>query len=305
MIELDDVSAWYGEVVALKGVSATLDEPVVGLLGPNGAGKSTLLSLLCGLRRPNTGRVLVNGEEPYDNSAVLGSLGLVPEPLDPPRWLTGRRMVIDLARMSGMAAGEARTEALAWLERLALTDAMDRPVRTYSQGMRQRVKLAQAMVHKPDVLLLDEPFTGLDPPGRAALTKAIVHIAEAGTQVVFSSHVLAEVEAVTSDVLMLLNGRVAAHGSVREVRAELSSVPLRVGLTTTDPRAVGRTLLAIDAVHAVEVSDGEVVARVTDGARFFQALHAHGGSLPITGFGPLDEDLESVYNLLAHRRGWS
>ncbi len=300
MIELENVSAWYGDVMALNDVTVTIDEPLIGLLGPNGAGKSTLLAILAGLRQPDTGQARLDGQAPYDNPQALEQVGLVPEPLAPPRWMTGRRFVTGLARMSGLSRDEASQRADRWLTRLGLEDALDRPIRTYSQGMRQRAKLAQAMVHHPGLLLLDEPFTGLDPPGRRQMTEAIRSIAEAGTQVVFSSHVLAEVEAVTRDVVMLLSGRLAAHGTVREVRAQLTDVPLRVGIRTPEPRTVAQALLGIEGLDGLELDDGLVVAEVQQGTAFFRDLTRLGAELPITSFAPLDEDLESVYGLLAH-----
>lgn len=300
MIELDGVSAWYGDVMALNDVTVAIDEPLIGLLGPNGAGKSTLLAILAGLRQPDTGQARIEGQAPYDNPQVLGQLGLVPEPLAPPGWMTGRRFVTGLARMSGLDRSEASERAEHWLDRLGLADALDRPIRAYSQGMRQRAKLAQAMVHHPRLLLLDEPFTGLDPPGRRQMTEAIKRIADQGTQVVFSSHVLAEVEAVTRDVVMLLKGRLAAHGTVREVRAQLTDVPLRVGIRTPEPREVARAILGIEGLDGLELDEGLVVAEVRDGTTFFRDLTRLGAQLPITSFAPLDEDLESVYGLLAH-----
>ncbi|MBW3582275.1 MAG: ABC transporter ATP-binding protein [Euryarchaeota archaeon] len=303
MITIEDVSSWYGDVIALNGVSARIETPVIGLLGPNGAGKSTLLSLLAGLRRPKTGAVFIDGDEPYDDPEVLKHIGLVPEPLMPARWLTGHRFVADLARMSGLGKYESRHEATLILKRLGLAHAMHRPIRGYSQGMRQRVKLAQALIHKPRLLLLDEPFTGLDPPGRAMMTRSIQDVAKEGVQVVFSSHVLGEVEAVTRDVLMLLRGRIVAHGSVRDVRARLASVPLRIGIRTKDPRKVAATLLQHDDVEGLDLRDGQLVVRIRHGTTFFRDLTRLGPKLPIDAYGPLDEDLESVYGLLVERRG--
>ncbi len=301
MIELDGVSAWYGDVMALNDVTVAIDEPLIGLLGPNGAGKSTLMAILAGLRQPDTGQARIDGQAPYDNPEVLAQLGLVPEPLAPPGWMTGRRFVTGLARMSGIPRQEAQERAETWLDRLGLEEAMDRPIRGYSQGMRQRAKLAQAMIHRPHLLLLDEPFSGLDPPGRKQMTETIRSIAEDGTQVVFSSHVLAEVEAVTRNVVMLLGGRLAAQGTVREVRAQLTDIPLRVGIRTPEPRTVARAILEIEGLDGLELDEGLVVAEVREGTTFFRSLTRMGSELPITSFAPLDEDLESVYGLLAHR----
>lgn len=302
MIELDNVSAWYGDVIALNEVNLKIEENVVGLLGPNGAGKSTMMALLSGLRRPNTGRVLLDGQAPYDNPAALRHFGLVPEPLSPPSWLTGRRYVTDLGRMSGLSPSLAKRRALAALKELGLEKAMDRSVRGYSQGMRQRVKLAQALVHRPKILLLDEPFTGLDPLGRRFMTDALKRLADNGTQIVFSSHVLAEVEAMTDQVVMLLSGRVVAQGSVRDVRAQMSMVPLTIGIETAEPRKVAQAVLMLDGIQSLELRDGGVNVRVDQGTRFFHDLTRLGAQLPITAFGPVDEDLESVYKILVQRR---
>jgi ABC-2 type transport system ATP-binding protein len=303
MITLDAVSAWYGDVIALNDVSARIEAPILGLLGPNGAGKSTLLALIAGLRSPNSGTVLVDGRPPRNDPTVLGTIGIVPEPLTPPRWLTGRRFVADLARMNGMNRWKADRKAREVLDRLGLTKAMDRPIRGYSQGMRQRVKLAQALVHEPRLLLLDEPFTGLDPPGRAMMTRTIEQVAAAGTQVIFSSHVLAEVEGVTKDVLMLMFGRVLAQGSVREVRTALSSVPLRIGIGTSEPRTVAEAVIRMHGVEGVQIGDDGVTVSTAEGTAFLRDLTNEGARLPITRFGPIDEDLESVYQIVTQRRG--
>ncbi len=302
MIELQNVSAWYGDVIALNEVELKIEEGVIGLLGPNGAGKSTLLALLSGLRRPNTGRVLLNGQPPYDNPAALQQFGLVPEPLAPPSWLTGRRFVTDLALLSGMSKTKAQRTALSALKELGLEKAQDRPIRGYSQGMRQRVKLAQALVHRPKILLLDEPFTGLDPMGRRFMTDALQRLATQGTQVVFSSHVLAEVEAMTNQVVMLISGRVVAQGSVRDVRTQMASVPLTVGIDTPEPKKVAQQLLTLDGIQSVEIVEKGLHVRVEQGTRFFHDLTRLGARLPIESFGPVDEDLESVYKILVQRR---
>jgi ABC-2 type transport system ATP-binding protein len=302
VIELDDVSVWYGDVIALNEVSLKIAEPVIGLLGPNGAGKSSMLAVLSGMRRPNTGRVRINGEEPFDNPRALRQLGLVPEPLAPPGWLSGERYVTDLARMTGMSRDRASREARRALDEMGLTKARGRAIRGYSQGMRQRVKLAQALVHKPKILLLDEPFTGLDPGGRRLMTNALKRLAAEGTQIVFSSHVLAEVEALTDKVIMLLYGRVVAEGKVRDVRSELSSVPLTVAIQTADPRLVARELLPLPGVHSLELREKEVHVRVTHGTSFFRDLTAIGARLPISSYGPVDEDIESVYKMILARR---
>lgn len=302
-IRLESVSAWYGDVIALNDVSADIDAPVVGLLGPNGAGKSTLLSLLAGLRSPNTGKVLVNGKVPRGDVDVLRQIGIVPEPLAAPGWLTGRRFVVDLARMSGIGRWKAERKARDILSKLEMVGAMDRPIRGYSQGMRQRIKLAQALIHEPQLLLLDEPFTGLDPPGRAAMTRTIQRVAAEGTQVIFSSHVLAEVEGITRDVLMLMFGRVLAQGTVREVRTALSSVPLRIAIGTPDPHRVAKAVLDMKAVEGLEIGTDAVTVSTAEGTAFLRDLTTRGAELPITRFGPIDEDLESVYQMVIHRRG--
>jgi ABC-2 type transport system ATP-binding protein len=302
MIELEDVSVWYGDVIALNEVTLKIDQPVIGLLGPNGAGKSTMLALLSGMRRANTGRVRVNGREPFDDPGAMAQLGLVPEPLAPPGWLTGERYVTDLARMSGMPPGRARREARRALDVMGLTKARGRAIRGYSQGMRQRVKLAQALVHGPRVLLLDEPFTGLDPSGRRLMTNALQQLAEDGTQIVFSSHVLAEVEALTENVVMLLTGRVVAQGKVRDVRGTLSAIPLTVAIQTSKPQEVARELLPLPGVHSLELRENELLVRVLHGTTFFRDLTAIGSRLPMDSFGPVDEDIESVYKMLLARR---
>jgi ABC-2 type transport system ATP-binding protein len=273
---------------------------VTGLLGPNGAGKSTLLKLICGMLRPSLGRVLVNGETPFDHPAVMRRVGLCPEqdPAYPgqPAW----DVLTYLTRLHGYAREEARTRARLALERMGLAEALDRSVTTYSKGMRQRFKLAQALAHDPDVVILDEPLNGLDPPARRDLGAVIRALGEEGRCVLVSSHVLHEVETLARRIVFLHQGRVLAEGTREEIRRELPEHPLTVRLSTPDPRGLARALLAAPGVQRVETRPTDVEAVTSQPDAFFDDLATRSAleNLPITSVVASDEDLEAVFRYL-------
>ena len=249
----DGVAKWYGEVIGLIDVSVEVEPGVTGLLGPNGAGKSTFLKLLTGQLRPSQGRVRLLECDPFLTPRVLGSVGFCPEPDAFYDDMSGLDFVRHLTRLQGFDGDEAKRRALAAIERVGLGDAMRRKIRTYSKGMRQRAKLAQAIAHDPDVLVLDEPLTGMDPVGRKATVDLIRELGENGAAVLVSSHVLHEVEAMTSSVVLLYRGRVRAVGSLKEIRAHLNDYPHKILLRSPQARELARILLQQEAVVAVRL----------------------------------------------------
>jgi ABC-2 type transport system ATP-binding protein len=299
-IRLERVSKWYGDVLGLNEVSIDLGPGVTGLLGPNGAGKSTMLKLVCGMLRPSLGRVLVNGERPFDHPAVMSRVGLCPEqdPAYPgiPAW----DVLAYLTRLHGYPRAEARTRARLALERMGLAEAMDRGVATYSKGMRQRFKLAQALAHDPNVVILDEPLNGLDPPARRDLSAVIRGLGEEGRCVLVSSHVLHEVETLARRIVFLHQGRVLAEGTREEIRRELPEHPLTVRLLSEDPRGLARALLAAPGVERVRMLPAGVEAVTSQPDAFFDDLgtRAVAEGLRITAVVPADEDLEAVFRYL-------
>jgi ABC-2 type transport system ATP-binding protein len=262
IVEFDAASKWYGNVIGLNKLTLRIPAGVTGLLGPNGAGKSTLLQLATGQLRPSQGTVRVLGQNVWDNPALNRHIGLCPEQDAFYEWMTGRDFVRTCARLSGIsgkAAAEATDRALA---RVGMTEHMNRAIRGYSKGMRQRTKLAQALVHEPRVLFLDEPLTGTDPVARRDMTDVIRGLAAAGCSVLVSSHVLHEVQALTPNVVLLHRGRLVAEGNVREIRDLIDKHPHRIVLVGDHPRALAARLAEFEDVVGIEFLDRGAGLRV-------------------------------------------
>ena len=301
VLAVQQVSRWYGDVIALNNVEFEMGPGVTGLLGPNGAGKSTLIRLLVGLANPGSGRVTLDGRDIRNDVESFARIGYVADVDGLYDELTARRFLSDQARMRGFdrSARPGRVEAI--LEYVGLTDAADRRVGGFSKGMRQRVKLAQALIHDPDVLVLDEPLTGLDPMMRREMTSAVRALGDAGVTVVVSSHVLHEIEAMTDQVVLMRHGQLLAEGAVSEIRDQVDDEPRRIALVSTDARALGAALLTLgDLVLGLEVGDGVVVVRTLSPNRLGVEVQrlVLAGEFSVTGVDPLDEDLQSVFSYL-------
>jgi ABC-2 type transport system ATP-binding protein len=297
-VELENVSRWYGNVVAVNRISFSLGPGVTGLLGPNGAGKTTLLHMVAGLLRPSDGRVVVGGRPPYGDPEVFRRVGLVPEHEAVFAFLTGREFVLLSAELHGLAGPAAAADrAIATVE---LSSAADRPLATYSKGMRQRAKVAAALVHDPPVLVLDEPFNGMDPRQRLHMMDLLQALGAAGRTIVFSSHILEEVERVAERVLVIVAGRLAAAGDFREIRRLMADRPHAFMVRTTDDRALAAALISRPSVAGVEVADGRLHVRAADYARFTGELAAiaQQTGVSIHELIPADESLESVFQYL-------
>lgn len=297
-VELENVSRWYGNVVAVNRISFSLGPGVTGLLGPNGAGKTTLLHMVAGLLRPSDGRVAVAGRPPYGDPEVFRRVGLVPEHEAVFGFLTGREFVLLSAELQGLAGPAAAADrAIAIVE---LSGAADRPLATYSKGMRQRAKVAAALVHDPPVLVLDEPFNGMDPRQRLHMMDLLQALGAAGRTIVFSSHILEEVERVAERVLVIVAGRLAAAGDFREIRRLMADRPHAFMVRTSDDRALAAALISRPSVAGVEVVDGRLHVRAADYARFTGELAtiARQTGVSIHELIPADESLESVFQYL-------
>jgi ABC-2 type transport system ATP-binding protein len=255
VVEFDGVSKWYGNVIGLNNLTVRIPPGVTGLLGPNGAGKSTLLQLATGQLRPSQGRVRVLGRRTWNRSALMRHIGLCPEQDAFYEWMTGYDFVYTLAKLSGMGRSRAKAAAEEALAIVGMTANMRRPIRGYSKGMRQRTKLAQALVHQPRVLFLDEPFTGTDPVARHDLIQAIRKLDGGGRCVVVSSHVLYEVESLTANIVLLHRGRLVAEGHIREIRDLIDQHPHRIVLVCDDRRALAAKLLHCDDVESAAMLD--------------------------------------------------
>ena len=291
-------------MLAVNEVTATFGPGVTGLLGPNGAGKSTLLKVVTGMIRPSIGTATVCGEAPFDNPRVMRRLGLCPEQDAAYPDATAFETLAYLTRLHGYGAGEAAARARDALVRVGLGDAMDRPVVGYSKGMRQRTRIAQALAHDPDVIVLDEPLNGLDPVARRDMTMLVRALGEEGRCVLVSSHVLHEVETMTRRVLMMSYGRVVADGTIEEIRRDLSDRPHAVRVASDAPRAVaGRTVL-LDGVRRVDVAAAHVDVLTTKPDELFRTLAAWATdrTVPVSAWRPLDESLEAVFRYLTDGR---
>jgi ABC-2 type transport system ATP-binding protein len=303
VIEVADVSKWFGSIVALSEVSCTIGSGITALLGPNGAGKSTLLRVLCGLTAPSRGSVRILGQSPRRDLALARSVGLVPQQealFDPLRAV---EFVALAAELHGMA--DPRRAAASSLEVVDLDPDDPRPVRSYSKGMRQRVKVAQALVHDPQVVLLDEPLEGLDPRQRLRMIALFRRLAEEGRTVLVSSHVLEEVEKFGSRVLVIAQGRLAAEGDFHAIRDLMDDRPHRLRVGTDRPRELAAGLLTAGAVTGAWVQGpGAIVVDTVDVAAFRHgvAVVARDSHARLTEVVPLDDDLESVFRYLVNRR---
>jgi ABC-2 type transport system ATP-binding protein len=299
-IRLDDVSRWYGDVLAVNQVSAEFGPGVTGLLGPNGAGKSTLLKVVTGMLHPSIGRISLCGRDPSRDPAVMRRVGLVPEQDPAYARASALEVVAYLTRLHGFSRRDSLLRARSTLERVGLGGAMGRSVVGYSKGMRQRAKLAQALAHGPDVLILDEPLNGLDPVGRREMVALVRTLGAEGACVVVSSHVLHEVESVARRVLLMDHGRVIADGTIHEIRREMSDRPLSVRVRSSAPGAVARALASLDGVRRLDLAHDGLAVWTTRPDGLFDALASLSGKdgIPIESFHPLDEDLEAVFRYL-------
>jgi ABC-2 type transport system ATP-binding protein len=302
-VELADASRWYGNVVAVNEVSFRLDGGITGLLGPNGAGKSTILHMIAGLLAPSSGSVSVGGSPSRGHPEMYRHLGLVPEREAVYPFLTGREFVTDMARLQGMTPDEATGAAARAIGLVELADAQDRAVGTYSKGMRQRVKVAAALVHDPPILLLDEPFNGMDPRQRLHMMDLLRRMAAEGRTILFSSHILEEVEKVADTVLVVVAGRLAASGDFREIRHLMTDRPHTFTIRSSDDRALASALVNEPTIGSVALSDGLLTVGTADFGAFSRTVAgvARRSGISLHELLPTDESLESVFSYLVRR----
>ncbi|MFD7287836.1 ABC transporter ATP-binding protein [Streptomyces sp. NPDC059863] len=297
-INIEHTSRWFGNVVAVNDVTMTIGPGVTGLLGPNGAGKSTLINMMAGFLAPSTGTVTLDGEQIWRNEDVYRQIGIVPERESMYDFLTGLDFVVANAELHGLGAKAARA-ALATVE---MEYAQDRKIATYSKGMRQRVKMASALVHDPSVLLLDEPFNGMDPRQRMQLMDLLRRMGATGRTVLFSSHILEEVEQLASHIEVIVAGRHAASGDFRKIRRLMTDRPHRYLVRSSDDRALAAALIADPSTAGIEVDVAEGALRIqaVDFGRFTELLPrvAREHSIRLLAVSPSDESLESVFSYL-------
>lgn len=302
VVAFDAVSKWYGNVIGVNKLSVSVPGGITGLLGPNGAGKSTFLQLATGQLKPSQGRVTVLGERAWCNADLNRRIGLCPEQDAFYEWMTGHAFVTFCARMSGMSRRQASDAADRAIERVGMTANADRAVRGYSKGMRQRTKLAQALVHDPEVLFLDEPLTGTDPVVRHELMQIIQRIAAEGKCVILSSHVLYEVESITSNIVLINHGRLVAEGGIRQIRDLIDRHPHRIVLKSKNARALAARLVKYDDVVGVELrrEDGAILVETHFPDAFYSRLTTialESGTLIEEVYSD-DDSLEAVFKYL-------
>jgi ABC-2 type transport system ATP-binding protein len=300
-LRLQKVSRWYGDVLALDAVDLAFGPGVTGLLGPNGAGKSTLIRLIVGLAMPGDGQVLLDGQPVRNNLDALARIGYVADGDGLYEEVTARRFVTDQARLRGFSGDAAGARAEQCLVRVGLRDAIDRRTGGFSKGMRQRLKLAQALLHDPDLLVLDEPLTGLDPVMRRDFIHIVRELGDEGVTVIVSSHVLHEVEAMTNGIVLLHHGQVVAEGTVHDIRDLLDKHARRIRILCDQPRELARELLAHEGlISGLQMTEGGVVLETLRPDRTCTHLQqlAADGAARILAVDPLDEDLASVFAYL-------
>ncbi|PYQ43697.1 MAG: hypothetical protein DMF77_09055 [Acidobacteria bacterium] len=302
-LEYVRASRWYGPVIALNDVTTTVGPGVTGLLGPNGAGKSTFLKLAAGQLAPSQGEVRVLGKAAWGSPELFHRVGVCPETDAFWEGLTGLQFLMALLRLTGFDDAECRRRADHALEQVALTEARDRKIGGYSKGMRQRIKMAQSLAHDPQVLLLDEPLSGMDPVNRRRTVDLVKKLGREGRTVLVSSHILHEVEAMTRRVLLIHNGRILAEGDVREIRDLMDEHPHTVALRARDPRALARAV--VGAPHVLSLTfgaEGEwVTVQTARPDEFYSAVVDAAVEAGVSEMYSPDENLESVFKYLVAR----
>ena len=297
-IELAGVSRWYGNVVAVNDITMSIGPGVTGLLGPNGAGKSTILHMIAGFLDPSKGKLTVNGVKTTKNPDLYNKLGLVPERDSVYSFLTGEQFVRASARLHKLPdTGAATTNAIAMTD---MAYAKDRKISTYSKGMRQRIKVAAALVHDPEILLLDEPFNGMDPRQRLHMMDLLTRLGEQGRVILFSSHILEDVEKLAGTIQVMVAGRLAASGDFRAIRRLMTSRPHVFSVRSTDDRRLAAALIGAPYVTAVELTGKGLQVRASDFGEFCARIAplVRQSGLSLRELLPTDESLESVFGYL-------
>lgn len=301
-IVVEHISKWYGDVVAVSDVSLGVGPGVTALLGPNGAGKSTLLKMMSGLLNPSSGNITIDGKPARGNTAAYRQLALVPEQEYIYPFLTGREFVQMNAILQKLPDVDAATDrAIATVE---MVDASKRKLGGYSKGMRQRIKVAAALVHDPAVILLDEPLNGTDPVQRAGLITLMRQLGASGKTVLVSSHVLTEVERFAENILVIVNGKLAAAGDYRAIRDKIEAHPHAVRIRADNPRSLAAALIHQPVTRSVKVEpDGKIIAETLDVRAFYRAIPQMARQLDVRLFEiqPADESLTSVFSYLVER----
>jgi ABC-2 type transport system ATP-binding protein len=301
LVVADHLSKWYGQVIGLNDVSVTVPAGITGLLGPNGAGKSTFMKLITGQLKPSKGSIAVLGEPIWQNPGLYNRIGFCPEQDAFYERMTGREWVTALVRLNGVTETEAASMAARAIEDVELTEAADKKIGAYSKGMRQRIKMAQALAHNPELLILDEPLSGMDPIARRKAIRMIKEWGRAGKSVIVSSHILHEIESMTANILLINQGRILAEGNVHQIRDLIDEHPHTVHIKADQTRALAREFLGHDDVLSLKFEEGAVVVQTGRPDAFYTRLTelaasgAHGAIHEVTS---PDDNLQAVFQYL-------
>ncbi len=298
-IKFDKVSKWFGEVIALNEVSFEFSNAITGLVGTNGAGKTTCIKLATSLIKPTLGNVTVDGDDIWHNQEFLKQMGFSPEADSLFLWMTGRQFLRWNCRFHGISSSASKKRVDEVLSIVGMNHAADRKIQGYSRGMRQRIKVGQALLNEPKVLFLDEPMAGTDPVGRGLVSDVIRDLAKEGTNVIVSSHVLHELERIVDKIVVLESGKLVAEGTIPGVRSALSRIPHRIRIRSNDSKKLGKMIT--DHVKGIQFEDdSNLVAEIKDRMNFNKELInlSKSTDIKIYEIYPLDEDLTTLYNLL-------
>jgi ABC-2 type transport system ATP-binding protein len=301
IVAAEHLSKWYGQVIGLNDVTLALAPGITGLLGPNGAGKSTFMKLMTGQLKPSTGSIRVLDEPIWQNPALYARIGFCPEQDAFYDRMTGLEWLVALIRLNGTEETEAVTLARRALETVDLSEAQDKKIGAYSKGMRQRIKLAQAVAHDPDLLILDEPLAGMDPIARRKTIRLIKDWGRAGKSVIVSSHVLHEIEAMTGNILLINQGRILAEGNVHQIRELIDEHPHTVSIKADQPRALAREFLAYDDVLSLRFEEVAIVVQTARPDAFYTKLTELAGTGTLGAIHEVtspDDNLQAVFQYL-------
>lgn len=274
IVQTQNLSKWYGEVMGVNDVTLTIQYGITGLLGPNGAGKTSLLKLMTGQIKPNKGTITVLNEPVWNNFLLTKRIGYCPDIEVAYQFMTGFEFVEFFATLNGYEKEEIRNRTIKALETVDMASVGNRQIGSYSKGMRQRIKLAQALVHEPELLFLDEPLTGLDPIGRRHIINLLAELTEQGISIVVSSHILYEIEAMTETILLIHQGRILAEGTISDIRELIDEHPHKVYLNADEPRRLAQTCLPFEDILSVTFGDeeGDVIIETAKPDVFYDRL---------------------------------
>lgn len=304
LIQFDAVSKWYGPVIGVNNITLEIGSGVTGLLGPNGAGKSTFLQLATGQLKPSMGSVKVLGLTPWNSASLNQQIGLCPEQDAFYEWMTGWDFVHTFAKLSGLSGSAAKDAASEAIEQVRMTPNAKRAIGGYSRGMRQRIKIAQAIAHRPKVLFLDEPFTGTDPIARRELMDFVHRFAGLGNSIILSSHVLHEVQGITEDIVLVNHGKLIAVGNLRDIRELIDKHPHRIVMISPHYRQLAKRLVDSDDVVGITFNDAKkiVLAETKSPQQFYNRLPSLlAGEIHLEELYSEDDNLDAVFKYLTEK----